>query len=321
MKIITLYTSVLILFVIACSSCYKEIDLEKYRPIPRIVINTAIAADSLITANITRTWFFTDTENNPEIYLPDAKVDLYINDVYVERMTWESYESGSSGGCFVSAVIARKGDKIKIVADDKNYGTAWAEEIIPHPIQIEEALINTSLKSDNNVIISYQITFKDIPDERNYYLIQINGVPGAYGYDYWTLLAIDYSFDPVLSRNESIVNNSLGYDGLEHSFGCLFTDELIEGKKYTLKMKETIPLNYLEYSESSSKRIISLYNLSESYYQYLLSLQRLNGSDFSKDLAVIGFAEPLRIYSNVRGGTGILGTSQHDSRDIEIVVK
>lgn len=303
---------------IICFSCYREIDLEKYRSTPKIVINTALAADSLITVNITRTWFFTDTEMNPDIYLPEAKVDLYVNDIYKERMNWESYQNDDPAGCFVSRTIAKKGDKIKIVANDEEYGIAWAEEIIPQPVKIINTVINVFQKSDDNVNISYQVTFKDNPNEKNYYLIQINGKDYYYGS--WFPYDIDYSSDFVLNSNESILNNALGYEGLEHSFGCLFTDEMIKGKEYVLKMKETIPRSYLEYSEEAAKRVITLYNLSESYYQYLLSLQKLNGTDFSKDLAVIGFAEPMRIYSNVKGGTGILGTSQHDSYVVEILL-
>lgn len=36
-------------------------------------------------------------------------------------------------------------------------------------------------------------------------------------------------------------------------------------------------------------------------------------SGFVGDLAEIGFAEPVRIYSNVEGGTGILGGSCMES--------
>lgn len=310
MKYITFFIVLLVLSGVLFTSCYKEIDLEKYRPTPKVVINTALAADSLITASITRTWFFTDTETNPNVYLTRAKVDLYINDAYKETMNWEPYEENSPAGCFVSTTLAREGDKIKIVATDKEYGTAWAEEVVPKPIKIENIAINITQGVDEETIISYQITFKDIPDEKNFYLIQIE--IDSYGKLY--PISIDYSSDPVLSHNESLLNNAFGYDGLEHTFGCLFTDELIAGKEYTLKMKEKVS----SYADPTGERIITLYNLSESYYQYLLSLQKLNGSQLTNDLVVIGFAEPLRIYSNIKGGTGILGTSQHNTHSVEI---
>ena len=45
--------------------------------------------------------------------------------------------------------------------------------------------------------------------------------------------------------------------------------------------------------------------VSESYFLYLLSLQKIAGSTLEGGLGNIGLAEPLRVYSNVEGGTGI----------------
>ena len=83
------YTFILLLLSLSLSSCYKEIDLDKYRTQPKIVINCAISPDNVIMASVTRTWFY--PESTPYVKLPHAKVDLYINDEYVEQMKWEQY--------------------------------------------------------------------------------------------------------------------------------------------------------------------------------------------------------------------------------------
>ena len=42
----------------------------------------------------------------------------------------------------------------------------------------------------------------------------------------------------------------------------------------------------------------------------MLSLQKIAGSTLEGGLGNIGLAEPLRVYSNVEGGTGIMDTLQ-----------
>ena len=107
--------------------------------------------------------------------------------------------------------------------------------------------------------------------------------------------------DPVLSENINILDGAMGFDGLDnHSF--LFTDKQISGQTYTLKFKETCKEN-----PDGSTISIYLYSLSQSYYQYILSIQKISGSTLEGALGNLGFGEPIRVYSNIEGGSGILG--------------
>ena len=132
---------------------------------------------------------------------------------------------------------------------------------------------------------------------------------GYYGY-YET--EIDY-IDPVFKEQDAILDESMAFNGLEKRGGALFTDQSINGQTYTLQIKETTA----ELDETE-QRIISIYSLSESYFLYLLSLQKIAGSTLEGGLGNIGLAEPLRVYSNVEGGTGILGGNQHSETTITL---
>ena len=81
----------------------------------------------------------------------------------------------------------------------------------------------------------------------------------------------------------------MAFNGLEKRGGALFTDQSINGQTYTLQIKETTA----ELDETE-QRIISIYSLSESYFLYLLSLQKIAGSTLEGGLGNIGLAEPLR---------------------------
>lgn len=106
MKTKILLLSVLSGFISILTSCYREIDVEKYRTTPKIVINCPISPDTVIRASITRTYFFSDLDNlEPEyngwngqteissIKLRNAKVELYINGTYKEDMKWQALDS------------------------------------------------------------------------------------------------------------------------------------------------------------------------------------------------------------------------------------
>lgn len=304
-------------------SCYREVDLDEHRSTPKMVINSTVSPDTVIMASITRTWFYPD--GNPDVSLPHAKVELYINDQYVEQMEWKILEDprhpGQTCSLFVSDTIPTEGDKIKIIASTPEYGTATAEDIIPNKIPIKD--VQYSIKKGEGIYeetyedyyeVYYEVTFEEPANENNYYLIR---VMTRWDDDYygpaWTPAEMEF-IDPIFKEQDAILDESMGFNGLNKRGGALFTDRSINGKTYTLQVKEiAITL------EETEPRIISIYSLSESYYFYLLSLQKLSGSTLEGGLGNIGFAEPLRIYSNVQGGTGILGGNQH--ADMEITLK
>lgn len=334
MKTKILLLSVLSGFISILTSCYREIDVEKYRTTPKIVINCAMSPDTVIRASITRTYFFSDLDNlGPEyngwngqteissIRLRNAKVELYINETYKEDMKWQAWDSideyHAPDTFFVSTVIPKAGDKVKIVATSPEYGSAWAEDVVPQLIPIEKIEINCrketgdpySIQSHPGNIIygneyyafQYYITFKDTPGKANYYQLWVEG-------------DIQY-IDPIFNSVSSTIDGTLGFDGVDRRGGRVFSDELIDGKEYTIQVKELVQAHN---ANDSIEGIIHLYSLSESYYQYLLSLEKISASTLSGSLSNIGLAEPIRVYTNVNNGTGILGACQRTDRRINL---
>lgn len=296
------------------TSCYKEIDLSEYRTTPKMVINCTVSPDTIVMATITRTWFY--PENMPYVNLPHAKVELYINDQYIEQMQWKTLYNPEKpelpDTLFISNSTPKEGDKIKIVASTPEYGMATAEDIIPKQVPIEK--VQYTIQKGESVYeetfsdyyeIFYEIQFKELPEENNYYLAKVVQPYQYSSENYSTEINIDY-IDPIFKDPNAILDGSMGFNGLNKGNGALFTDQSINGQTYTLRLKETdTELNEAE------PRIISIYSLSESYFLYLLSLQKIAGSTLEGELGNIGFAEPLRVYSNVKGGTGFLGGNQH----------
>ena len=196
------------------------------------------------------------------------------------------------------------------------YGTASAEDKIPSKTEIKGLRIiprkeatgnggtlvdgdgNISYIEENDVLI-YQITFQDTPGKSNYYSLQIWGDDDHLG------VLLDFSVDPVFTQQQGILDEVFG-SSMVNWGGRVFSDELFDGKEYTLQVKEQLRSDTKYYT----KRHIRLYSLSEPYYQYLLSLQNIENEGIMGGLTNVGLAEPVRIYSNVEGGTGIAGGCQ-----------
>lgn len=338
-------TKTFILFILSgifLSSCYREIDVEKFRTTPKIVINCPISPDTVIRASITHSYFYTDInhlrpndnswmydQGKPNVKLRDAKVELYINDVYKEDMKWQALDSvddyHAPDTFFVSTVIPKAGDKVKIVATADGYGSAWAEDIVPRLIPIEHLKITcrkengqmnhdigydengyTDYSSNEYYTFLYSITFKDTPGESNYYQLWVDG--GSVNY-----------YDPIFSTSGSTLDGALGYDGVDGRGGRVFTDDNIDGKEYTIQVKEQILTRYVtDTTRHWPSRTINLYALSEPYYQYLASLEKISASTLSGNLSDVGLAEPIRVYTNVNDGIGILGACQRININVNL---
>ena len=93
-------------------------------------------------------------------------------------------------------------------------------------------------------------------------------------------------------------------------------------------MRVPIGNGYTIYQNKEDQSIIHpkkfrfyLQSISKDYYDYLKMLQELQSGSFTGDLSSAGFAAPIRLPSNVEGGTGVLGSAteciyEWDERDI-----
>lgn len=319
------------------SACYKDIDMEKYRPDPVIVVNSAISSDSTIMASVTHTWFYADTKPYEEHYanLPQARVDLYVNDEFREQMEWGQYLPVDSlnevpDSVFKSHVVPKAGDCIRLVVSADGYQTVTAETTVPAIVPIRKAEcvdITERINYEGNVgdgygntvkeryyALTYNLTFKDEGGRSNYYALTCLKTDEYYQTYYHPHIE---SSDPILSENSNALDGSIGFDGISTGYSFLFTDKQIEGQEYTLSFEEWVNKSD---AEQSSQLLIRLYSLSEEYYHYLYSLNQVAGSTLDEALGNLGFGEPLRVYSNVEGGTGILGACNSSETEVTVQI-
>lgn len=314
-----------LLVVFIGTSCYRDIDLEDYRGESMVVLNSIVTPDTVVMADIGRTWFFTD--NHPSADIEGLDVVLYVNSQLEERMEY-------NGEKYLSHFRPKEGDTIRIqtVVDGKR---VEATDIVPVLIRLDGVTIshrriasgNSSVIVDGNGNVvetskdnefTYHIKFHDEAGKQNYYFVRIEECDSRQ-----ILGTLDYSYDPVFQILAEQINGSLTNQTISGQFGLPFSDEGIDGQEYELTIKETGPDSYYDYGNVCNRRF-RLYSISHAYYLYLVSLQS-NDSDQSWQggMADIGMAEPVSIYSNIEGGTGILACQQQviSMKDIKPLMK
>ena len=302
----------LLALLLLVTSCMKEIDLEHLRPEPKLVLNCVIIQDKPIIASLSRTWFY--TEGGVNLLMENADVKLYVNDRFVEQLSFNlnAYNYNTFGG-YVATYVPVVGDKIRIEAKMDGYKPVMAEDVIPGP----PTLLNFAVENyyNQNPYYSYfqerlKVTFRDDPSAGNCYLIRFTR-----GYPEY----VDFASEPIFANKITILDKVMGNDWLSGGQGRPFSDELFNGKEYTMKLD-----NGYSYSSESSEPImpdsmrVYLYAISESYYKYMLALASLQDESLNNDLADIGLAEPVRVFNNIEGGVGILGTACVDSLTVAI---
>lgn len=314
---------ILILFSLAFSSCYQDINLDKYKGANGenlLVLNSIMNPDSTISAVASKTFFYSDSPEERE-YVTNLDIELLINGEEKGLMKYNP-ENNHYESIYTP-------DESDIVELKTNYKGEPIEciDTIPTKVKIESVKVYRegplAIYTTKDYYIVYEITFTDPIDEDNFYFLQyddsgrfVNGNL-SFGVRDFTF---EYVFQQLARKIGAIIPAWVPYspDGLP------FSDYGIEGKTHTLVVKEIIQgLRFMDplpgYTHMHRK--LSLYSISESYYNYLVS--RLYNETYDSDLhggmIDLGFTEPLKTYSNINGGVGIFACYCVDEKDIDVM--
>lgn len=231
------------LALVCLSACMTDVDLNDLRKTPKLVLNSRLAVGDTVSARVTRTWFY--TEGHPNVGLPEAEVDLFVNGQWKERMRWEETDRRyGEEGCFLSSYRSTPGDRIRLEVRHAGYEESWGEVIIPDTVPLLNVQCShrtISSPSQEVLITDYDIRFRDDPAATNYYILTLEEghayqVEEDSEWNYlWTGTSLDFSRDPVFDDQIKAFDKLFGYDGVSYSYGRVFTDALFDGKEYVLK--------------------------------------------------------------------------------------
>lgn len=317
------------------TSCIREVDLILDAVPDRIVLNASVTSSLELSASLSKSWSLMDSV--PDATLPDATVHAYVNGQYFGTLQQHEVWKDSvkiTGQYILKEGYLREGDQLRMEAAVPGFESIEAITEIPNYTEI--------LSVDTTTFFTYSygyksnqmrlgIRLKDNPEQRNYYRLIVDQVneytkgdssivshsfhANGYGYfaDYSHYYGYEYAYGqyaPMLDYEDPVFQSGAGnlvmgkWNG-RYCWG-VFSDDLFNGKEYTLKALVSSIGN--SFQDDTLKAIvhydIHLLSVSESYFQYLKVMRGLSivigDADFGK------LIEPADTYSNVVNGFGIV---------------
>lgn len=319
------------------TACYTDFEPNLHQK-SVLCMNSMMESGKPINVMLTHTWRYSDGtwENGKStIVVKDAVISLYVDDVLTEEVSFEDEDESKAYYGYDFEYKPKPGDRIRLIADSKEYGIAEASVVVPNQVKIEKIEhhvsnleIYTSSLSFND---SFNITFTDTPDETNYYRLIVTpqaSTPIFGGHyneyvAYFGYFNINYGYDPIFTEHIGAFDYALGSQVGGFS---LFTDCQIQGKPYTINLKVEnghITVNDPNGDGSSNPDKnnygvclrFSLYNVTESYYNWYLYDWQASESIVG-NLAQIGTADLYIPYSNVSTNAGIVAASTSSEAEI-----
>jgi hypothetical protein len=315
-------------------SCERDVVFNGQITNPSVVVNSYITPDSVVSAYVSLSRFFLNDTADFQL-VSNAQVNLWVNGILKEKLN--SYQNGIYKGTYKPVIT----DQIKLTVDVPQMQQVSATAGIPDApviLSVDTQKVfgnkrylqyfgsNDTIGISRKYKVNYKLTIKDNGNQKNYYRLIVRNVSftGMWNYNTHKMDTVQnnnllqynkFDFTDVVSGN---IKDPLADSGTSPVGELLsnptnifnaFSDDIFNGKTYTLKFstnEETdhfFSINGLSaYSGNilRNKVYISLQSISREYYQYLKTRSASKATNY--------FSEPVQVYTNIKGGIGILGS-------------
>lgn len=312
--------SILWVSMIFFSSCYHEVNLKDYRTEDGenlLTLNSLVCPDSSIAVAATRTYFFSDVHNDRS-FVKGLNITLTVNGEAKGTMTYDNARN-----LYSHDIKPIAGDRIGLRTswDDKNVNS---EDIVPTKCRIEDIDVErrgpVAIYSNYDFVFTYRLTFTDNVNENNYYFLQWDEVDRIKDV---RMGERDFTHELVFRKLADQIHGILPGWTPYSPYGLPFSDEGINGATHTLTVEEIVQANSgtPAWKKSQMKRRFQLFTISKPYYDYLVSVlcNQTNDKGLQGGMIDLGIAEPVKVYSNINNGVGILGCYNTDIAEIDAI--
>jgi hypothetical protein len=329
-------------FTVLFVSCERDIEFKGEITNPLVVVNSFIAPDSVVSANISLSRFF--LKDSTEFRsVNNAEVSLWVNGVLKEKLA--SSNNGIYKGIYKPTIT----DQIKLTVSVPQMPQVSASSSLPKAaiiLLVDTQKVSTSknyitgvrIRTDGslgyhdtvqiikNYKVNYKLTFIDVAEKTNYYRLTVGYVnyTGIWNYNTnkmdtvidgrlpqysafdFTDLVSGNTKDPLADTGTSPVGALLSNASNVYN---IFSDEVFNGKTYSLKFSTNQRIDHyfsiesLKYSTGDILKNKVYISLQSLSKDYYLYLKTRAASSASNF-----FSEPVKVHSNINGGIGILGS-------------
>jgi hypothetical protein len=292
------WTSAVVFILAALSGCIRDVELDLSNKNREYVLNCILNTQKdTITAALTKTENITSNSKSFEV-VKDAEITLFENGNSVGTFSF------SDSGTYFLPYNPKPGTTYRLEANTGNE-KIWGETTVPETVEASIEKLASSMEG-------YQVSFKDNRDEDNFYWITATG--------YERMLDTTQKDTTVFYLQKNIAgiifssfeyaddfNRYIGEHGdykFEYDYYIRFSDSQLPDSIIRVKFRPMV---------GSSPEFFFLstdYHL-DKYMKSSLLLERMDL--YAEDMPVIYSPQP--VYSNIHGGTGILGSFNSVSKE------
>lgn len=295
------------------TGCYEDFTPD-VDTTPVLCLNSLITAGEPIKVNVSHTWLYTD-DGDSDHSVNDAVISIYANGM---RQNTD--------------YIPQAGDRIRIVAESNVYGSAEAEVTVPRPVPVCKLEWQTNLNDIWKSSIEFEmlahfgfnlnveLTIDDPVADENYYRLSYN----AFSKDIESVVSFssgsfDYDSEPIFAEHIGVFESIMGGDSYGFTF---FTDRQFSGRSYTLHLHYK-GCSYFVNSQEWLPELLecglvfTLHSVSRSYYSWANYLWQNDNGPLG-DISDAGLGDPLRGYSNVSTGAGVVAAQSVSTYTLDL---
>ncbi len=300
-----------ILLLCGLTGCRREGDFKGVFPSPKLVVNSIINSDSTkFCVEVSSSRFALNEQ--PFHIAPDLRISKSGHSIPLQKRAM-STSRGEEFQYVGEMNPLNAGDKIVLSCSSDRYPQVQAEEIIPDlPTIVSVGGLWKLNKGEGRDRVDVRLTIRDSEREKNFYRIIVRSklqFPHQ-PEEVFSVRDILIGSDPVLSIQGDLLKDT-GYPPY-----VIFSDELIDGQQYELHF--AYEDDYYEKNKGTPMYVpgtkyeaqVELQALSKSLYLYMHSLILNRNND--------AFSEPVKVYSNIVDGYGILGIFSPIKKEIEV---
>ena len=304
------------------TACEEIIEFKGVDSEPKIVIYSLFESNRDITLTLARSYAIFDPTIRP-VEITNAVVKLYTDEEHTATFSYvpsttpvNDYGPAPMATYRATGIKPEPGRMYRIEAEVPGLPPVWAEVSLPEPVAIIsiDTTVVTRIFQDPGYgyvqnLIKAKVRFNDPADRDNYYRINVMARNGRYGgpknkpYDETMSVIVHYNSVGSSAGNDPLINPQREEDlfgGAQENRYALFSDELISGRDYDLKLDlyfSAMDTTYYEFTHFD----VDLQSVSKDLYLYLISSSAHENSKNNP------LAEPVIVYSNVNNGLGVIG--------------
>lgn len=247
----------------------------------------------------------TTTARNGFKLIKDAIVSVKVNDDH----HYLDYSEKDSAYILIRRLVGNERISVSAMHNDRKLEASSVLTVMPEILSVDTATVYRNFYNTTRKFLMFKVRIRDRSGQKDYFRLHTKSVcfPGNGFYEYSGYYDTD---DPVLiNGNLGGVNDSdLGLAFSPGNIYNVFRDRLFQDEEYTLKFYVEY-IDYYPWSEDEEEidryfnMNVKIESISEELYKYYSTLQ------YNMYVSDDHVSEAIVVFSNIRGGLGILGTA------------